>query len=248
MIVTVGSWRGTGATTVALLAAVSAAADGPVWFIEADPAGGVLAGRMVLDSEAVGGLERVAFGPGHNSALDAFESVSQRLGDLRVVTAPADPFRAHACHLPRVPWVHLLDELPGLVVVDIGRVRAGSPALAVVRRSDRFLLVTVPEVSAVVASAEWLASAGRVSADDTEVAGPEVRMMVVDAPGGVGFTRTTLERELADQWGGWVPWEPPTVDLVHRGAAPDDRRLRRSPLMRALATAVSVPDREVVSC
>lgn len=235
MIVTVGSWRGTGATTVGLLSALSAASTGPAWFIEADPAGGTLAGRMVLDGGVVGGLERVAFGPGASSALETFEPVALRMGELRVVTAPADPFRAHSCHTPRVQWAQLLDELPGVVVVDVGRLRAGSPALALVRRSARVLLVTVPEVSALVASAEWLASAGRVSPGDAEVSEPDLRMVVVDAPGGVGFSRPTLERELAEHWGGWVPWEPGTVDLVHRGAGPDDRRLRRSPLMAAVA-------------
>lgn len=246
MIVTVGSWRGTGATTVALLLALSAAADGPAWFIEADPAGGVLAGRMEFDGDIVGGLERIAFGPEQASAIETFEPVARHIGELRVVTAPADPFRAHACHMPRVQWAHLLDELPGLVVVDVGRVRAGSPALQLVRRSSLFLLVTVPEVSALVASAEWLAAAGRVSAGEIELTGPDVRMVVVDAPGGVGFARPTLERELAQQWGGWVPWEPSTVDLVHRGAGPDDRRVRRSPLMAAVAALA--PHAEVTPC
>jgi len=62
----------------------------------------------------------------------------------------------------------------------------------------------------------------------------------------VGFARDVLERELSSQWGGWLPWEPTTVDLVHRGAGADDRRLRRSPLMAAVAALGE--EREVVSC
>jgi hypothetical protein len=140
----------------------------------------------------------------------------------------------------------MLDQLPGVVVVDVGRLRAGSPSLDLVRRSARFVLVTVPEVSALVASAEWIASSGRVSPTDVGVDGPEMRVAVVDAPGGVGFARSTLERELGAQWAGWLPWEPATVDLVHRGAPADDRRLRRSPLM--LAVAAISEQREVVPC
>lgn len=234
MIVTVGSWRGVGATTTALLAATAAAGAGPSWFIEADPAGGVLAGRMAIDGEFVGGLERVSFGPEHASAVDTFESVAHRVGELRVVTAPADPFRAHACHTPRVPWGQMLDDLPGLVVVDVGRMRAGSPALGLVRRSAVFLLVASPEVSSLVASVEWLTSAGRVSAADQGAEGTPMRMVLVDSPGGVSFPRSTLERELAEHWGAWLPWEPSTVDLVHRGAPAADRRVRRGALMSAV--------------
>jgi len=234
MIVTVGSWRGVGATTTALLAATAAAGAGPAWFIEADPAGGVLAGRMAIDGEFVGGLERVAFGPEHASTVDTIESVAHRVGELRVVTAPADPFRAHACHTPRVPWGQMLDDLPGLVVVDVGRMRAGSPALGLVRRSAVFLLVASPEVSSLVASVEWLTSAGRVSAADHGAEGTPPRMVLVDSPGGVAFPRSTLERELAEHWGAWLPWEASTVDLVHRGAPAADRRVRRGALMSSV--------------
>ena len=59
MIVAVGAWRGTGATTTALLLAAALAADSGVesdgaWFVEADPAGGVLAGRMSLPTGEIG--------------------------------------------------------------------------------------------------------------------------------------------------------------------------------------------------
>ena len=63
MIIAVGSWRGTGATTAALLAGacLAVADEAGAWLVEADPAGGVLAGRMHIAAQSVGGLERVAF-------------------------------------------------------------------------------------------------------------------------------------------------------------------------------------------
>ena len=68
MIVAVGAWRGTGATTTALMLASAMAAESSLesdgaWFVEADPAGGVLAGRMPLPPGALGGLEQLAFPP-----------------------------------------------------------------------------------------------------------------------------------------------------------------------------------------
>ena len=100
-----------------------------------------------------------------------------------------------------------------------------------------------PEVSAAVASAEWLHAAGRVSSSDPGLEIERVRMVAVDSPGGVAFDRAALADEFGLQWGGWLPWEPLAVDLVHRGAMLDDRRLRRSALAAGvtdLAASIAV--------
>ena len=117
MIIAVGSWRGTGATTAALLAGacLAVADEAGAWLVEADPAGGVLAGRMHIAAQSVGGLERVAFPTERVSTLAAFEALAHVAGNLRVVAAPADPFRAHACERPRMPWGASLRGLPGSV-------------------------------------------------------------------------------------------------------------------------------------
>lgn len=237
MIVVVGSWRGVGATTTALLVATSLAAsdDDGAWLVEADPAGGVLAGRLRPSPPAVGGLEQVAFRTEHASPLDAFQSAAQVAGALRVVTAPADPFRAFACHHPRLPWVSALRELRGSVVVDVGRLRAGAPTWPLLRHADAVLLVASPEVSAVASAADWIESGGRISPADPGLVGGDVRVVIVDAPGGVRFSRNTVFDALHDQLAGWLPWEPAVVDLVHRGAVPTDRRLRRSALINEVA-------------
>lgn len=233
MIVAVGSWRGTGATTLALLAATCLAAghEQGAWLVEADPAGGVLAGRMRLDPAAVGGLESVAFPSRRGPVAELFGSAAHTTGGLRIVGAPADPFRAFACHQPRVPWVLSLRELPGSVVVDVGTLRAGSPVWPLLTSADAVVLVAAPEVSAAVAAAEWLQAGGRVSPAEQGLIDGNARIAVVDSPGGVAFQRATLLAQLGDRCCGWLPWEPPAVDLVLRGAAPDDRRLRRSALM-----------------
>ena len=62
MIVGIGTWRGSGATTTSLALAGTLAARGvPTWLVEADPAGGVLSARLRLDRSAADGLERIGF-------------------------------------------------------------------------------------------------------------------------------------------------------------------------------------------
>jgi hypothetical protein len=247
MIVTVGTWRGLGGTTAALVLASCMAEQGPAWLVEADPAGGALAGRMRFEAHELGGLERVAFPVERTSPAEAFDRVAHRVGDLRIVSAPADPFRGHACHRPRVPWVPALHDLGGPVVVDIGRLRTGAPTRNLLSLADVVIMVTTPEVSAAVATTEWVHARGRVSPDDAALDDPIVLVVVVDVPGGIAFTRHALQADLASQWGEWLPWEPGTVDLIHRGASSDDRRLRRSPLLHAARRLVrSISSTEVL--
>ncbi len=233
MIVVVTSWRGIGATTTALVVATTVAAMEPAWLIEADPAGGVLTGRMDFAPDERAGLERVAFPSDRCTPWELFAAVAHEIGSLRVVTAPADPFRAHACHSPRVPWAPALRDLDGVIVIDIGRLRAGSPAQPLLALADVIVLVSSPEVSSAVASAEWVHARGRISSLDPELSDATIRLVVVDAPSGAAFPRSALQVDLGEQFGGWLPWEPTTVDLLHREVAAADRRLRRSPLLAA---------------
>ena len=75
MIIAVGCWRGVGATTTSLLAAtcIAAADEDGAWLVEADPAGGVLAGRIVAPPHCLGGLERVAFPTERLSSTESFD-------------------------------------------------------------------------------------------------------------------------------------------------------------------------------
>jgi len=236
MIVAVAGWRGVGTTTTTLLVAscLAARADEASWLIEADPAGGALAGRMYLQSDTVGGLERVAFPPERVAPLVAFEAVAHKVGALRIVTAPSDPFRAHACHQPRLPWATSLRELSEHVIVDAGRLRSGTPVWPILAIADIVLLVAAPEVSAAVSTSEWMHASGRVSPVDPGIAPDKVRLVFVDSIGGVKFPISTVSIDFDDRFATWLPWEPSAVDLVHRGALPGDRRLRRSSLMTAV--------------
>lgn len=236
MIIAVGSWRGVGATTTALLAAagLASADDAGAWLIEADPAGGALAGRIRCPGHTIGGLERVAFPTERGAPAEAFAAVAHSVAGVRVVTAPVDPFRAFSCHQPRMPWATALRDLPGSVVVDVGRLGAGSPVHAVLSQVDALVVVASPEISAAVSAAEWLQAGGRVSPADVGLPEGKARLVFVESPGGIAFPRATLSAELGVQCAGWLPWDTAMVDLVHRGAAATDRRYRRSPLAAAV--------------
>lgn len=231
MIVVVTSWRGIGASTTAFLLAAQLTGDEPAWLVEADPAGGVWAGRVDVAPTKIAGLEHVAFGPSGLEPFEQFSEVAQPVGAVRVITAPADPYRAFTCHRPRVAWPAMLGSLPGDVVVDAGRHRSGSPVGALWRVADVVVLVTSPEVADVVASGEWLRANGRVAADEPGIGDVPCRVAVVAAPGGVSFSEQAIHSDLGDRFGAWLDWEPTTVDLMLRGASATDRRLRRSALL-----------------
>lgn len=255
MIIAVGGWRGQGASVTSLLLAWCAALvdETGAWLIEADPAGGVLAGRLQLPTHSVGGLERVAFPQGH-SVAEALVSVAHQpagsAGRLHVVAAPVDPFRAHACHQPRAAWWSALRDLPGHVVIDVGSLRAGTPAQPLIDSADHVLVTTSPEVSAAVSASEMVGSGGRISATEHRFATDRARIVIVDSPSGISFPASTLQQQLGAQCVGVLPWDPAAVDLVHRGAGLGERRLKRSSLIAAaqrIATAVLGPNLPVTS-
>jgi len=199
---------------------------------------------MQLQPHSIGGLERVAFPTERAAVVEALAAAAHTSGPLRIISSPADPFRAHACHQPRMPWTTSLPDLPGAVVVDVGRLRAATAVWPLLHQADTVLLVSSPEVSAAVAATEWVQAGGRVSPADPGLDRPNARLAFVNSPGGVAFANATLQAELGEQCAGFLPWEPATLDLVHRGAAANDRRLRRSTLMAAvhqLTLAIASP-------
>ncbi len=123
MIIGIGTWRGSGATTTALALAGSLAQHAsPGWLIEADPAGGVIGARLGLDTDrwVIDGLERLAFPAAIDDstmwwqtpgASARFDSVAVTHHGVRMVLAPGDPFRAWSCHRPRSNWAASLRDL-----------------------------------------------------------------------------------------------------------------------------------------
>ena len=229
MIIAVTSWRGWGASTLALAIARHLSSHGEdAWLIEADPAGGVLAGRVTLDRTTVGGLERVAFPPERRAPVELLHEVAHHAGSLHIVTAPLDPFGAGLCHRPRLQWQDALAELPGTVVVDIGRWRANSAAWPLLQVADEIVCVLAPEVGASVATREWQQADGRSAPGEVGVPADRLRLAVVDVPGGVAFPRAALLADLGAECIGWLPWDASDVAAVHRLREPLARRAMRN--------------------
>lgn len=241
MIVGVGCWRGTGASTTALLlAAALGERVGSAWLVEGDAAGGVLANRVGLahdDLDGPGGvgIERLATARAdHPDAARHLDEVGVDLGAFVLVPAPADPFRAAPCLTTRVAWIHSLRTLPAPVVVDVGRLRPGSVPWPLIAVLDGLLLVTTPEANALVATDDWISADGRVLHGDTGLGNTAVSIVVADAPVvEQRFARRVAEAELGDRLAAWLPWSPDGVAALLRGADLTDRRVRR----RGLASA-----------
>ncbi len=240
-LIAVGSWRGTGATTSALLLAAAAATGGePVWLVEADPSGGVLTSRAP-DLAGVNSLGRVAFESVGETANRALEACARPLGRVNVVAGPWDSFQAwSAIATPRTPWVDALRRLDGTVVVDVGSLRGGSvPSWPIIERADALVMVTMPEPAALTSTVAWMDAKGQSAPGIAGLSLDTARLLVVDAPlaSGERFD-VSVSSELGSRFVGWWPWEPKVVDHLYRGGSLDHKSIRRFALVRAATATV----------
>ena len=161
-LVTVGSVRGgPGATTVAVaLAAVWARSGRAPLLVEADPDGGVLAARFGLGHRPslteLGVRARTSIHP--DDLWPAVQALPAPGADPPIPVVVAHP-SADQCQAtlrtvgPRLGA--LLDSLPEHdVVADVGRLRPGSPALALVEASSLVLVVLRPRLEDIDAVAQ----------------------------------------------------------------------------------------------
>jgi MinD-like ATPase involved in chromosome partitioning or flagellar assembly len=161
VLVAIGSVRGApGATTlvVALASRWRAVIGRPALVVEADPDGGCLAARLGLAARP--GLTELA-GASRSGLADpddvwAFAQVARapgRRGDLSVVVGPAasEPAQAALRAAAEPLAFGLATSLHHDVVVDVGRLRPGSPALPMVAGADARVVVSGAELEAVVA-------------------------------------------------------------------------------------------------
>ncbi len=149
-IIAVGSLHGApGATTLALDLARLAGADSLL--IEADPDGGLLAARLFLALKPgltdLAGAARTGIDP--NNIWKYAQPTKN--GCAAIVAHPAaeqvyGALRASADHIGEA-----LQALTNTVVLDVGRLRPGSPALALAAYADHTVVVAEPTLESVVA-------------------------------------------------------------------------------------------------
>jgi MinD-like ATPase involved in chromosome partitioning or flagellar assembly len=223
-VISIGTWRGLGATTSALMLAAGAASAEPTWMIEADPAGGVLQARSTLLAGATKTLEHVAFE--HDCKVDA---AAQPLAGTNVVIGPADSFRAwSSIASPRTNWIDQLRRVSGTVIIDIGSLRGSTPVWRIIEQSDVVLMCTTSEPASLVSTLAWMDAKGQSAPGVGGLSASSARLVVVDAPTGSGerFTSSQVQHEIGDRLAGWLPWQPTVVDAILRGATVSHRRLR----------------------
>ena len=234
-IVALASVKGTGGVTssaLGLAAALGMRSD--ALLLEADPSGGSLLGWCPTLDPTAGGLYEAAF----ERERRGLATFVQPLGDIGVVVAQGEPYRiAAALERPR-GWRSLLDGIADHVVVDLGRLFPGTPALAVAGVVDRLLLVAPPEAGPLAATAEWIGRGGQHAATGTRIESSRIGLLTADT-GGDRRQRIDPQR-LGDELGvehvGHLPFDGATLETVCRGASLAHRSMRRSRLAPALSS------------
>lgn len=158
MLVVIGSIRGAPGATTLMLALASrwrGVVGRSVLVVEADPDGGCLAARLGLAARP--GLTELA-GASRSGLADpsdawAFAQAAPGPGEVSVVVGPA---AAEAAQAALRAAAEPLAEGLGTgtdhdVLVDVGRLRPGSPAVPLVAGADERIVVTGRELEAVVA-------------------------------------------------------------------------------------------------
>jgi hypothetical protein len=225
-LVCVGSVRAApGATTVALL--LAGCWRRPAVLLEADPAGGVLAARYRLGRTP--GLADLAAAVENHAARAAVWSSAQALpGGLPVVVAPesGDITGGILADVagPLGEWCARLEDAD--VIVDCGRVGAGSSALGLAKAADVIAVVVRPRAE------ELYSAAHRVQALVQGADAPVGLVLVGDRPHGPD----EITRQLGVRVLGVIADDPRAATALQDGGSA--RSLRRSLLVRSVQSLV----------
>ena len=148
MMVALASLKGSPGVTTATLALAAVWPAGRRLLIEADPAGGDLASRLVLPAGP--GLMELAAAARREAGPEVVWRCARTLpGGPHVLTAPPGAEQARAC-VTAVAATPVLARFSGsrepVVIIDCGRMDPGGPALPLARQADLTVLVARPHV------------------------------------------------------------------------------------------------------
>lgn len=153
-VVAFGSVRSCGVTTLSLALAATWPSERRVLLVEADPAGGTLAAASGWPVEpSLVSLAASARRGGDPSMV--WEHCHRLPGDAPVLAAPALGEQARSALGMLGPLLGRLGELDDDVLVDCGRLDAGSPSVTLWERAVRRLLVVRPRLADLQALASW---------------------------------------------------------------------------------------------
>ena len=221
-VVTFGSVRSCGVTTLSLALGATWPSERRVLLVEADPAGGTLAAASGWPVEpSLVSLAASARRGGDPSMV--WEHCHHLPGDAAVLAAPALGEQARSALGMLGPLLGRLAELDGDVLVDCGRLDPGSPGVTLWERTARRLLVVRPRLADLQALASWSenrALDGRVGLV-TVGEGPYPDAEVTEALGLEVLAR--------------MPWDPDGAEALLSVPA-SDRQVRLAPIARAART------------
>jgi hypothetical protein len=221
-VVSLGSVRSCGVTTLALSVAATWPADRRVLLVEADPAGGTLGAGSGWPAEPSLVSFAAAARRGGEPAL-VWEHCHHLPGEVPVLAAPPLGDQARSALGMVGSVLGRLGELDGDVLVDCGRLDPGSPSVALWERADRAVLVVRPRLADLQALASWVEGRAFES--------PVGLVTVGDGPYPDGEITEALGLEVLAR----LPWDPGAAGALVSvpGSA---RQVRLAPLVRAART------------
>lgn len=223
-VVALGSIRSSGTTTLAVGLAATWPKDRRALLVEADPAGGTLAGACGWPPSP--SLVSLAAAARRHADPEAIWAHCHELpGGAPVLAAPAGADQARSAAGILGALLGRLDELDADVLVDLGRLDPAVPMPEMVERAAPVVLTTRPALADLHSLATYLEA--RVGADLSlrERLG---LVLVGDGP----YPDTEIAGAFGVEVLGHLPWDPETAGLITVLPA-SDRRLRLSPLVRA---------------
>ena len=223
-LITLGSVRSCGVTTLAAGLAATWPGDCRRLLVEADPAGGTLATQAGLGPEP-GLVSLAAAARRQGDPSLAFDHVQCLPGEVLVVCGPPASSRARSALSMLSGLLGRLDDLDELhaeVFCDCGRLDRTTDNVDLFERGRLAVLVSRPRLSdlnALAASLEERAEQPR----------RPVLVLVGDGP----YPAKEVAEVLGVDVAGQVPWDPDAAAAI--GTAPiSSRQLTRTPLVRAL--------------
>jgi MinD-like ATPase involved in chromosome partitioning or flagellar assembly len=220
-LITLGSVRSCGVTTLAAGLAATWPGDRRRLLVEADPAGGSLAAQAGLSPEP-GLVSLAAAARRQGDPSLAFEHVQSLPGGVPVVCGPPASSRARSALSMLSGLLGRLGDLDAEVLCDCGRLDRTTDNVDLFERGRLALLVSRPCLSDLNALAAYL----------EERAEQPLRLLLVlvgDGP----YPAKEVAEVLGVYVAGQVPWDPDAAAAI--GTAPiSSRQLTRTPLVRAV--------------
>ena len=221
-VVTFGSVRSCGVTTLSLALAATWPSERRVLLVEADPAGGTLAAASGWPVEpSLVSLAASARRGGDPSMV--WEHCHHLPGDAAVLAAPALGEQARSALGMLGPLLGRLAELDGDVLVDCGRLDPGSPGVTLWERTARRLLVVRPRLADLQALASW--------SENRALDGQVGLVTVGEGPYPDAEVTEALGLEVLAR----MPWDPDGAEALLSVPA-SARQVRLAPIARAART------------